>query len=293
MEDLNLHKPVLLKEVINFLNIQRGKIYVDCTAGLGGHTIEILKRLNGEGALIGIEQDEAALEITKKRLKELNKKNYYLFKSNFLELKNILQKLNIEKITGGVLIDLGVSSLQLESHERGFSFQNDGPLDMRMDQRNPLNAEHVINNYKEFKLAEIIYKYGEERHSRKIARSIIKNRPLKSTKELANIVLKSCRRNKYTRIHPATRTFQAIRIEVNKELENLEKFLCFIPELLSPQCRLTVISFHSLEDRITKNFLKNCQELRILTKKPIVPSNEELIENPRSRSAKLRTAEKI
>ena len=287
-----MHLPVLLKEAIDFLNVTPGKIYVDCTLGLGGHSIEILKKLNGQGLLIGIDQDESALEITKSRLKELNLKNYYLFNSNFLELNEILKSLNIDKITGGVLLDLGVNSIQLDNPQKGFSFKNAGPLDMRMDSKQSLTAETIVNKYKESEIADIIYKYGEERFSRKIARFIVQNRPLKSTNDLANLILKCYPKNKRHKIHPATRTFQAIRIKVNKELENLEKFLCFIPELLLAPSRLTVISFHSLEDRITKNFLKNNRELKILTKKPLVPSSEEIEKNHRARSAKLRAAEK-
>ena len=187
--------------------------------------------------------------------------------------------------------------MQLDDPLRGFSLKNDGPLDMRMHQNQLLTAHKVINDYKEEELADIIYKYGEERYARKIARKIVqyraKNKAVNSTKELANLVLYSYPKNKYFKIHPATRTFQAIRIEVNKELENLEEFLCFIPELLFPKSRLTVISFHSLEDRIIKNFLKNNGKFKILTKKPIIPTVEEIKNNSRSRSAKLRAAEKL
>lgn len=287
-----MHLPVLLNEVIDFLHVTPGKIYVDCTLGLGGHSAEILKRLNGDGLLIGIEQDESAFQIAKERLKELNLKNYYLFNSNFLELKDILKSLKLEKITGGVLLDLGVNSTQLDNPLSGFSIKSDGPLDMRMDKKQSLTANTVVNKYKETELADIIFKYGEERYARKIARFIMQKRPLKSTKELANVVLSCYPKDKWFKVHPATRTFQAIRIEVNKELENLQNFLCFIPELLLPPSRLTIISFHSLEDRITKNFLKNNREFKILTKKPIIPSLEEIDKNPRARSAKLRVAEK-
>ncbi|MBI3591868.1 MAG: 16S rRNA (cytosine(1402)-N(4))-methyltransferase RsmH [Candidatus Melainabacteria bacterium] len=290
-----MHKPVLLKEVINFLNIKDDGIYVDCTLGHGGHSLEILKRLNGRGKLIGIERDESALKIAKDRLKQFS--NCYLFHSNYLDLKDLLKTLNISKITGGVLLDLGINSMQLDDPSRGFSIKNDAPLDMRMDQNQTLTAYKIVNSYKENELADIIYKYGEERYSRKIARLVAqkrdKNGPLKTTSDLANLVLHCYPRNKHFKTHPATRTFQALRIEVNKELENIEKFLCFIPELLLPPCRLTVISFHSLEDRITKNFLKNNSNFKILTKKPVVPSESETEINPRARSAKLRAAERI
>ena len=290
-----MHIPVLLNEVIEYLNPQKGKIYVDCTLGFGGHSIEIIKRIGDGGVLIGIEKDKDTFEIAKNRLKELDIKNYYLFNSDFLELKSILNSLKIDKITGGVLLDLGVSSLQLSNPERGFSFNLEGPLDMRMDKSQPLSAYEVVNKYREDRLADIIYKYGEERYSRRIAKNIVKNRIIKTTKELAKIVVDCCSysRGKRFKIHPATKTFQAIRIEVNKELENLEKFLCFTGELLLTSSRLTVISFHSLEDRIVKNFLRNACDFKILTKKPIISSSEEIDSNPRARSAKLRAAEKI
>ena len=291
-----MHKSVLLNEAINLLNINKNNVYVDCTLGLGGHSAEILKRLNGSGILIGIEQDESILEIAKDNLK--NFRNCYLFHANFLQLPEILQTLKIGKISGGILLDLGVNSIHFDKSERGFSFKSAGPLDMRMDTSQPLTAYKIINTYKEPDLADIIYKYGEERHARKIAKAIIHNRskaPIQTTGELANIIFNCYRyitNRSYFKTNPATKTFQALRIEVNKELENLEKFLCFIPELLFPHSRLIVISFHSLEDRITKNFLKNNREFKILTKKPITPSSDEIKSNPRSRSAKLRAAEK-
>lgn len=290
-----MHKPVLLDEVLNFLDIQKEKIYVDCTVGAGGHSLEILKRLNGNGILIGIEKDEDALKIAKEKLKEFN--NCYLFHTNFLELRTILSKLKIKDISGGVLLDLGVSSMQLDCPERGFSFQSQGPLDMRMDTRESFTAFNIINSYREDELAEIIFKYGEERLSRKIAKNIVLQRQKgsipRTTLELAKLILNCYPKNKWFKTHPATKTFQAIRIEVNKELETLEKFLCFIPELLTSQGRLIVISFHSLEDRITKHFLKTSKEFKILTKKPLVASRDEIKDNPRARSAKLRAAEKI
>ena len=235
--------------------------------------------------------------MAKDKLKEF--KNCYLFHANFLQLPEILKTLEIDKISGGVLLDLGVNSIHFDMPERGFSFKSSGPLDMRMDNRQSLTAYKIINSYKEPELADTIYKFGEERHSRKIEKAIIQNRakgPIKTTFELANIIFNCYRyitNKSYFKIHPATKTFQALRIEVNKELDSLEKFLCFIPELLLPHSRLIVISFHSLEDRITKNFLKNNREFNILTKKPVIPSSTELKSNPRARSAKLRAAEKI
>lgn len=295
-----IHKPVLLNEVINFLNIRRGKVYVDCTLGAGGHSFHILQKLEGNGILIGIEQDKETFEIAKDRLKQF--KNCYLFNKNYLELRNILKSLNIcndiyngnEKITGGILLDLGINSIQLSNPSRGFSFQFDSPLDMRIDKTQKLTAESIVNECKESDLADLIYKYGEERYSRRIAKLIVRNRPIKTTKELRDIVV-NCypKKNRNYRIHPATKTFQALRIEVNNELANLEKFLCFTGELLLSGSRLIVISFHSLEDRIVKRFLKNNQDFKLLVKKPIIPSANELKDNPRARSAKLRVAEKI
>lgn len=289
-----IHKPVLLNEMMDYLNIKEDSVYVDCTLGLGGHSLEILKHLNGRGILIGIEKDLASLEIAKVRLKAF--KNCYLFHCDFLEIKAILKNLNIDNIRGGVLLDLGVNSLQLNTPHRGFSFNKDAPLDMRMDTRQSLTARKIINTYSESKLRDIIFNFGEERFSKKIAKYIIEKRikqPIKTTGELAEIVLKAYPKNKWFKIHPATRTFQAIRIEVNQELKKLEQFFCIIPELLLPKSRLTVISFHSLEDRITKNFLRGSKEFITLTKKPVVPSQDELEKNPRARSAKLRAAEKI
>ncbi len=294
-QDNPLHKPVMLTEVINYLDVKKDKIYVDCTLGLGGHSYEILKKLQNTGMLIGIERDEESLKIAKERLKEF--KNCHLIHSNFIDLPNILNRLKIGKITGGILLDFGINSHQLDSPNRGFSIKSSGPLDMRMDTTQALSALKVINSYKEADIADIIYYFGEERYSRKIARMIVEARqklgPFKSTEELKDIILRSYPRNKHFKTHPATKTFQAIRIEVNKELENIEEFLCFIPELLLSGTRLTFISFHSLEDRKIKNFLKQNRELTILTKKPVIPSVSETELNPRSRSAKFRAAEKL
>lgn len=285
------HKSVLLNEALDGLNIEPGKTYVDCTVGLGGHSEEILKRLDGTGKLIGFEQDKEAYEYAKKKLEKYE--NCQIINSNFINLEKSLRSINLSTITGGLILDLGVSSLQLDSADRGFSFLKEGPLDMRMNQDNDLSAYEIVNKYGEKELADIIYNYGEERHSRKIAKAITNNRPINTTTELANIIKKCIFTPKKLRIHPATRTFQALRIFVNNELKILEEFLCFIPELLSSKGRLSVISFHSLEDRITKHTLRNSSELSILTKKPIIPSPEETRMNSRARSAKLRIAEKI
>lgn len=286
-----IHKSVFLAEAVDYLNIEKGKIYVDCTVGLGGHSEKILEKLSGNGLLIGFEQDVHAFNLAKQRLERFN--NFKLFNTNFIEIKNVLQSLNIQKVNGGILADFGISSLQIDSPERGFSFQQDGPLDMRMDSSQELSADYVINCFKEKDLADIIYKFGEERNSRKIAKSIISRRPLKSTKELSNAILRCYPKSMRFKVHPATKTFQALRIFVNSELDNIEKFLCFTTELLEPHARLSIISFHSLEDRLVKLHLKNKSHFRPLTKKPTMVSLNELKANPRSRSAKLRVAERI
>jgi len=290
-----MHVPVLLNEVIEGLSIKEDGIYVDCTLGLGGHSKEILKRLSDKGLLIGIDQDEEILKQAKDNLKDF--KNVLFFNENYTALPEILKKSGIEKITGGVLLDLGVNSLHFDIKERGFSFQNEAPLDMRMDNRSEFTAYDIINHYREEEIADIIYKYGEERFSRRIARKIVEARKrtksIKTTTELSNIVLSCYPKSKWFKTHPATKTFQALRIEVNKELEVLDKFLRFIPELLCEKVRLSVISFHSLEDRIVKNFFKGCEEFKIITKKPITPTEDEMRDNPRSRSSKLRVAEKL
>ncbi len=290
-----MHVPVLPEEINSFLNIRANLVYVDCTLGMGGHSLNIAQALDNSGLLVGLDWDEDILKIAKERLSIF--KNCYLFHSNYTELKEVLNELHITKITGGLLLDLGVNSLHLDMASRGFSFQNDAQLDMRMDKTQSPTAYKIINTYREDELANMIFKYGEDRYSRKIAKSVIYTRkktgPIKSTKELANLILGCYPKGRYFKTHPATRTFQALRIEVNKELENLERFLCFIPELLSPGARLCVISFHSLEDRIIKIFLRNNKDFKTLTKKPIIPSYGEVKTNPRARSAKLRVAEKL
>ena len=293
-----MHKPVLLNESIEFLNLRENLIYVDCTLGTGGHSFEILKRLNGTGKLIGIEQDQSILNIAKENLSQF--KNCYLFHSNFTELADILSSLKINQISGGILLDLGVNSLHFDDPERGFSLKSEGYLDMRMDKSQELTAYKLINSFKEYELADVFYKYGEERYSKQIAKLIAEHKerkgPLKTTTELSNIILRYYRYRtgkSHFKIHPATKVFQALRIKVNNELENFEKFLCFIPELLLPTSRLTVISFHSLEDRITKKIFKSNKNFKILTKKPLTPTLDELKDNSRARSAKLRAAERI
>lgn len=287
------HIPVMREEVLEALELKSSGIYVDATLGLGGHAVGILQRTEG-CTLIGIDRDESAIRIAKERLKGYQK--VYFVKEKFSNLKEVVNKLGYEKVDG-IILDAGVSTLHLKAEDRGFSFMTDGPLDMRMDQSSDLTAEEVVNNYKEKDLADVIYQYGDERYSRRIAKSIVYNRRKKritTCKELEEIVYKAVGRR--GKIHPATRTFQAIRIEVNSELDELSKAVDSGAELLEKQGRFCVLSYHSLEDRIVKNaFRKLAKEglFRIITKKPMVPERAEQKINPSSRSAKLRVAEKI
>lgn len=291
-----IHKPVLLKEAVSLLTENWGRIYVDCTLGLGGHAKEILRQRE-EIFLIGIDKDEDAIQIAKENLREFEGR-FTIYKADFKDFDLVLQEEGIERVDG-FLFDLGTSMLQLKS-ERGFSFQIDAPLDMRMDKEQTLTAYKVVNEYPERELVRIIKEYGEEKFANKIARAIVqrrKKKPIETTGELVEIILSVVPEYyKHGRIHPATRTFQAIRIEVNKELESLREALYKTPDHLNPKGRLVVISFHSLEDRIVKHFMKEKEQegvLKIITKKPITPSEEEIKENPASRSAKLRAAERI
>jgi 16S rRNA (cytosine1402-N4)-methyltransferase len=286
------HIPVLLNKVIEVFEPEKGKIFVDCTLGCGGHAEQILKH---SGKLIGIDQDTDALDIAKERLKEFGD-DFIAVKDNFINIKQILEDLNIEKVIG-ILADLGVSSIQLDNFDKGFSFMTKGPLDMRMDKDNELTAEVIVNSYPEKDLADLIFLYGEERRSRKIAKNIVEYRRkqrIKDTLTLAKVVSRAFF-SKKSKINPATRTFQAIRIAVNKELDNLETFLNEAVELLEENGRLCVISYHSLEDRIVKHTFKEFAKLgfgKILTKKPVIAEYSEIRENRRSRSAKLRVFEK-
>ena len=291
-----IHRPVLLKESVKLLTENGGKIYVDCTLGLGGHAREILKQRK-DIFLIGIDKDEEAIQVAEENLKEF-KGRFAIYKADFKDLDLVLKEEGIEKVEG-FLFDLGTSMLQIKS-ERGFSFQVDAPLDMRMDTEQTLTAYKVVNQYPERELARIIREYGEEKFARRIARAIVqrrKKKPIETTGELVDIILSVVPEYyKHGRIHPATRTFQAIRIEVNKELDSLKEALYKTPRFLNSKGRLVVISFHSLEDRIVKHFMKEKEKegvLKILTKKPITPTEEEIKENPPSRSAKLRAAERI
>jgi 16S rRNA (cytosine1402-N4)-methyltransferase len=292
------HVPVLLKEAIDFLAVRRGGTYIDATVGLGGHSCEIAKRLGAPGRLIGFDKDPRALEVAREKLQssghnqQLEWPTVELRQQSFAELANELQPTRCD----GILADLGVSSLQFCDPARGFSFQAEGPLDMRMDPRSELTAEQVVNQFDERELADLIYEFGEERRSRRIARAIVRSRPVRTTAQLAEIVSAAARPMKHERIHPATRTFQALRIFVNRELDDLRKLLEAAPQLLQPRGRLVIISFHSLEDRIVKDAMREGARqgrYQLLTRKPVAPGEDEIDRNPRARSAKLRAAERV
>ena len=305
------HVPVLLKEAIDFLAIRRGGTYIDATVGLGGHSLEIARRLGAQGRLIGFDKDPAALEIAgavlSRRSSVVSKTAdaassdwpvIELGHGSFAELTNDQRPATIN----GLLADLGVSSLQLDDPARGFSFQAEGKLDMRMNPQAELTAEQVVNQVDEVTLANLIYEFGEERRSRRIARAIVRSRPISTTAQLAAVISAAARpmnrgKNEYARrIHPATLTFQALRIFVNRELDDLRALLNAAPQLLKPGGRLVVISFHSLEDRIVKDAMREGAKLgqyKLLTKKPVTAGEAEVDRNPRARSAKLRAAERV
>ena len=301
----SFHLPVLTKEILNYLNLKKGGVYIDCTLGGGGHSKAILEKIYPHGLLIGIDQDIEAIETAKEELKGYIDK-VELVKGNFKNLEEILSDLKTKTVSG-IIFDLGVSFHQLQAKERGFSFKEDSHLDMRMDLNQEFNADILINSYSEKDLAEIFEKYGEERFSKRIVRLIAierKKKTITTTKQLADLVMRSLPRTKKRhtwRIHPATRVFQAIRIEVNQELKALEKGLNQAIRVLEDKGRICVISYHSLEDRIVKHLFKEAERegkeqknygLKIVTKKPIRPSLEEVRDNLKARSAKLRVAEK-
>jgi 16S rRNA (cytosine1402-N4)-methyltransferase len=287
------HVPVLLKEAIDFLAVRRGGTYLDATVGLGGHSYEIAKRLGAPGHLIGLDKDPAALGIAREKLHEAaDWPEIELIHGSFAEIANRQRAATID----GILADLGVSSLQFGNPARGFSFQAEGALDMRMNPQAELTAEQVVNHSDERELADVIYEFGEERRSRRIARAIVRSRPIRTTVQLADVVSAAARPMKHERIHPATRTFQALRIFVNRELDELRGLLEAAPQMLKPGGRVVIISFHSLEDRIVKDAFRDGVKqghYKILTKKPVTPGDDEIDGNPRSRSAKLRAAERI
>jgi 16S rRNA (cytosine1402-N4)-methyltransferase len=306
------HRPVLLKETLNFLAPERGGLFVDCTVGLGGHSEEILNASN-ETRVLGFDRDPAALEFTRERLARFGDR-FRAVHANFQDIADVLRETS-ESEPVGILADLGVSSLQLDSAERGFSFRFDAPLDMRMDPTSGSTAAELLAQLSEEEIARIIFEFGEERHSRRIARRIVGRReqgqPVATTKELADLVVQAIRARKWKQVHPATRTFQALRIAVNGELDGLAQFVETSIDLLAPGGQFVVISFHSLEDRIIKQELRRlsgvCQcpprlpicscgaraVVEILTRRPITPGPAELEDNPRSRSSKLRACRKL
>ena len=297
------HKSVLLEEVIEYLNVSEGKIYIDATVGYAGHSGEILKKLNKKGFLFAFDQDDEAIKYSTEKLSSISD-NFKIIKSNFVNMKKYINE-NVD----GILFDLGVSSPQLDEEERGFSFHKDAKLDMRMDSSNPLSAWNVVNEYSYEKLVEIFYKYGEEKYSTSIAKAIIKNRPINTTLELAELIKNNVPISYRNKSHPARKVFQAIRIEVNHELDILESSLRDAFDLLNVGGRLCVISFHSLEDKIVANVFKDlCSDDESARKLPITPehlkarakkiakitpSESELEINNRSRSSKLRVIERV
>ncbi len=302
-----IHIPVLYQEALAGLQPRPGGRYIDCTVGGGGHARGILELSSPDGQLLGIDIDPLAIEIAAERLRDYTSR-FTLVNANFANLMEIVERHDFHPVDG-ILFDLGISSFQLEQGERGFSFQREGPLDMRFDLEGEQTAADLVNCLPEEELAEILLRYGEERQARRIARAIVSHRPLTTTRELAEVVRRAVPRR--GKIHPATKTFQALRIAVNDELENLAKALPQAVEILAPGGRLVVISFHSLEDRIVKRFFRDeargcicppgipvciCGHkptLEIVTKRPIRPSAEEVKANPRSRSARLRVASRI
>lgn len=305
------HRPVLLRETIESLAVERGGLFVDCTVGLGGHSEAILQT-SPDAQVLGIDRDEEALQLARERLAEFGGR-FRAVRADFRELTRVLATAEVKAVRG-ILADLGVSSLQLDSPSRGFSFRHEAPLDMRMDTSSGETAAELLGRLSEVEIARLIFEYGEERHSRRIARRIVERReagePVTSTTELAKLVERAIG-GKKRRIHPATRTFQALRIAVNRELEGLDQFVADAFDALEPQGRLAVISFHSLEDRIIKRTLLKlsgrCQcpprlpqcacgarkVIEIVTRRPLTPTEDEIAENPRARSAKLRIATRL
>ena len=306
------HRPVLLEETLKFLAPERGGLFMDCTVGLGGHSEAILES-SSDTRVIGMDLDSAALDYSRQRLARFGKR-FRAFQANFRAIAEVLRQAN-ERDPSGILVDLGVSSLQFDSPERGFSFRFDAPLDMRMDPTHGPTAADLLQQLPESEIARIIFEFGEERHSRRIARRIVERReqgkPITTTTELADLVRRAAGGHKRNQIHPATRTFQALRIAVNQELEGLGSFVESAVDLLKPDGRFVGISFHSLEDRILKSELRRlsgqCQcpprlpvcacgareVVEVLTRRPMTPGRSEVDENPRARSAKLRAARKL
>ncbi|MBU0503084.1 MAG: 16S rRNA (cytosine(1402)-N(4))-methyltransferase RsmH [Candidatus Omnitrophota bacterium] len=296
--ELKFHIPVMLNEAVDHLNLKPGKIIIDATIGTGGHSEEIIKKISPGGRLIGIDRDEESLNIAKERLSDYQQSCEFVY-GNFSDIDSILKKLEINKVDG-ILLDLGISSYQLANAQRGFSFQSEGPLDMRLDRNSYISAYDLVNNLNEDEISSLLWTFGQERWHNRIARHLVTERQrhaISTTTDLSDIIIKAVPyKYRYYRIHPATRTFQAVRIAVNRELEALEIALDKAMGLLESDARMCVISFHSLEDRIAKlSFRKFASSglAEIITKKPLEPTSEEAAANPRSRSAKLRVCRRI
>lgn len=289
-----MHVPVLVEEVLDFLDVRPGGVYIDATLGGGGHAEAILRKL-GSGRLLAIDRDPAALSRARERLAAFGEK-LIVMHGNFAGI-DALHAESLLPPAEGILADLGLSSWQLEDDSRGFSFEREGPLDMRVDPESAETAADLVNRSRERDLADLIFRLGEERHSRRIARAIMEARPIETTTQLAQVVSRAIpMRPGLHHIHPATRTFMALRLAINREIENLEAFLERVLPVLAPGGRLVILSFHSLEDRLVKRALRRWQQegqARTLTRKVVRPGEEEIKANPRSRSAKLRAAEKL
>ena len=297
--ELRFHTPVMLNEVLNYLNLGPGKIIVDATIGTGGHSKVILEHILPGGRLIGIDRDQESLEVSRQRLHSFSDSCEFVH-GNFIDIDKILESLNVKKVDG-ILFDLGISSFQLDDPHRGFSFQCEGPLDMRLDRDSYISAYDLINNLNEEEISTLLWNFGQERWHNRIARLLVQERerqPIATTLQLANIVSRSIPsrfRHRHYRIHPATRTFQAVRIAVNRELETLEVAINKAIAVLEKKGRICVISFHSLEDRVVKlNFRRASLGglIEIITPKPLIAPQSEIDYNPSSRSSKLRVAQK-
>jgi 16S rRNA (cytosine1402-N4)-methyltransferase len=307
MDTEAIHVPVLLQEVLDGLQVKPGGRYIDCTLGSGGHARAILEQSAPDGKLLGIDLDSRAIEVARRQLGRYARRTTFV-RDSFLHLREISSEQGFTH-ADGVLLDLGVSSLQLQQRERGFSFQQKGPLDMRFDLDGETTASHLVNRLREAELADILAKYGEEPKAKAIARAIVRNRPMETTLELANLVTRTVGQRR--KLHPATKTFQALRIAVNEELRALSELLPQTVDVLASGGRMAVITFHSLEDRLVKQFMaqesRDCicppqvpvcachhrRTLQLATRKPVRPSSSEVRENPRSRSAKLRVAIRV
>jgi 16S rRNA (cytosine1402-N4)-methyltransferase len=302
------HYPVLYQQIIQAIRPQRGRKYIDGTLGAAGHAAGILEHSHPDGVLLGLDVDPVAIEIAAKRLASFGSRAI-LVKASYTGMRREMTHLGWHQVDG-IVLDLGASSMQFDTPERGFSFMHDGPLDMRFDPQALTTAAEIVNSWDEGALADLLYTYGEERRSRQISRAICAHRPIETTRQLADVVEKAYKQSPGDRIHPATRTFQALRIFVNQELARVEQVLPEAIDLLAPGGRMAVIAFHSLEDRIVKNVFRDFSRslrdethpmapeirpavVKLVTKKPIVPDEEEIQKNARSRSAKLRVIEKL